>query len=63
VTIAKRPSVLGWDASDLEVIWVKREPEYFYRRGWTDKWVICPSRQNQPTSGTAKKIFSLDSIF
>ena len=43
VTIAKRPSVLGWDASDLEVIWVKREPEYFYRRGWTDKWVICPS--------------------
>jgi hypothetical protein len=22
---------------------VKSEPEYFYQRGWTDKWVICPS--------------------
>ena len=27
----------------MQVIWVKSEPEYFYRRGWTDKWVICPS--------------------
>jgi hypothetical protein len=55
VTIAKRPSVLGRDASDVEVIWVKRKPEYFCGRGWTGVSLICPPRQNQPTSGTARK--------
>jgi hypothetical protein len=30
-------------AGDIEVIWVKSEPEYFYRKGWTGKSVICPS--------------------
>jgi len=49
VTIAKRPSVLGRDGEDEEVIWVKSEPEYFCKGGWTDAWVICPSRQNQST--------------
>ena len=43
VTIAKRPSGGDGMAVDVEVIWVKREQEYFYRKGWTDKWVICPS--------------------
>ena len=38
VTIAKRPSVLGRDANDVEVICVKSEPEYFCEEGWT---LIC----------------------
>jgi hypothetical protein len=36
VTIAKRPSVLGRDANDIEVIWVRSEPEYFCKGGWTE---------------------------
>jgi hypothetical protein len=35
VTIAKRPSVSGRDANDVEVIWLRSEPEYFYEGGWT----------------------------
>jgi hypothetical protein len=35
VTIAKRPSVLGRDASDKEVIWVEREWKYFCKGDWT----------------------------
>jgi hypothetical protein len=35
VTIAKRPFVSGRDASVVEVIWVKSEPEYFCREDWT----------------------------
>jgi hypothetical protein len=30
-------------AKDMQVIWVRSEPEYFYRRGWTGGSVICPS--------------------
>jgi len=37
------PPCKGGTGRDVEVIWVKSEPEYFYQRGWTDKWVICPS--------------------
>jgi hypothetical protein len=35
VTIAIRP--LEWDetAVDIEVIWVNRKPEYFFKRDWT----------------------------
>ena len=33
VTIAKRPSVLGRDAGNLEVIWAKWEREYFCNGG------------------------------
>jgi hypothetical protein len=43
VTIAKRPSVLGRDGEDEEVIWVKSEPEYFCKGDWTSKPAICPS--------------------
>jgi hypothetical protein len=43
VTIAKRPSVLGRDGKDEEVIWVKSEPKYFFKRGWTGMPLICPS--------------------
>jgi hypothetical protein len=28
---------------DVEVIWVKRTPEYFCEKGWTGGSVICPS--------------------
>jgi hypothetical protein len=35
VTIAKRPFVSGRDASVVEVIWVKSEPEYFCEGDWT----------------------------
>jgi hypothetical protein len=28
---------------DVEVIWMKRTPEYFCEKGWTGNWVICPS--------------------
>jgi hypothetical protein len=35
VTIAKRPSVLGRDGERGEVIWVRREREYFCEGGWT----------------------------
>jgi hypothetical protein len=37
VTIAKRPSVLGRDGEEAEVICVKREQEYFCEGGWTGK--------------------------
>ena len=35
MTIAKRPSVWAGMGSDIEVIWVKRESEYFFKGGWT----------------------------
>jgi hypothetical protein len=35
VTIAKRPSVWAGMADDVEVIWVKSEPEYFCEGDWT----------------------------
>jgi hypothetical protein len=45
VTIAKRPSVLGRDGKDEEVIWVKSEPKYFCEGGWTGDTLICPVGQ------------------
>jgi hypothetical protein len=30
-------------AMDVEVIWVKREQEYFCEKDWTGDSVICPS--------------------
>jgi hypothetical protein len=35
VTIAKRPFVWVGMAADIEVIWVKSEPEYFCEEDWT----------------------------
>jgi hypothetical protein len=43
---------------DVEVIWVKRTPEYFYEKGWTGDSVICPSGQREPTF---RNVFSLTS--
>jgi hypothetical protein len=48
VTIAKRPSVLGRDANDMEVIWVRSEPEYFCEGDWTTQITLIP-RQNFPS--------------
>jgi hypothetical protein len=31
-------------AIDKQVIWVRSEPEYFCKEGWTGVSVICPSR-------------------
>jgi hypothetical protein len=41
VTIAKRPFVWAGMAEDVEVIWVKWEREYFWRRDWTTQitWI------------------------
>ena len=38
VTIAIRPSSEDGTAVDVEVIWVRSEPEYFCAKGWT---LIC----------------------
>ena len=35
VTIAKRPSVWDGMARDMQVIWVRREREYFLLEDWT----------------------------
>jgi hypothetical protein len=37
------PLCVGRDGSDIEVIWVGRESEYFCKEGWTVEQVICPS--------------------
>jgi hypothetical protein len=47
VTIAKRPFVWAGMARDVQVIWVKSEPKYFCKGGWTGVSLICPSGQNQ----------------
>jgi hypothetical protein len=46
VTIAKRPSVWAGIAIDKQVIWVRSEPEYFCKEGWTAVSVICLDGQN-----------------
>ncbi|MDR3488296.1 MAG: hypothetical protein P4M05_25785 [Bradyrhizobium sp.] len=35
-------------ANDIEVIWVKRTPEYFCAMGWTGGSVICPPGKITP---------------
>jgi len=42
VTIASAP-LSGRDGATMEVIWVKREQDYFCERGWTGASVICPA--------------------
>src|SRR5712692_1965028 len=42
MTMANAPLGDG-TAGDIEVIWVKREAEYFCKWDWTGKSVICPS--------------------
>jgi hypothetical protein len=34
---------VGRDARDVEVIWVKKEPEYFCKEDWTAELLICPA--------------------
>jgi hypothetical protein len=38
-------------AKDMQVIWVKKEQEYFFEGGWKGVSVICPGGQNQSTYG------------
>ena len=52
----------GWTV-DVEVIWVKSEPEYFCEWGWTGDTLICPSRQTQSgCSGQGDLIRVVDAI-
>jgi hypothetical protein len=39
-------------AMDVEVIWVKRKPEYFCKKGWTGGSAICPSGKRLRLIGT-----------
>jgi hypothetical protein len=43
VTIAKRPFVWVGMAADIEVIWVKSEPEYFCGKDWTTQIRLNPN--------------------
>jgi hypothetical protein len=38
-------------ADDVEVIWVKKEQEYFCKGGWTSVSVICRSGNRRIESG------------
>jgi hypothetical protein len=42
-----------WDgtANDIDLIWVSGEAEYFCKRGWTRKLVICPSSKSRGGGG------------
>jgi hypothetical protein len=44
VTIAKRPFVWVGIARDMQVIWVKSEPEYFCGKDWTTQIRLNPKR-------------------
>ena len=44
MTIAKRPFVWVGMAADIEVIWVKSEPEYFCARDWTTQISLIPQQ-------------------
>src|SRR5437879_3244344 len=44
------PLCVGRDGGVLELIWVGGEAEYFSRRGWTAKRLICPSGKWQKKS-------------
>jgi hypothetical protein len=58
VTIASRPSV-GRDGDDIDLIWVSGEAEYFCKRDWTAKSLICPSGKSMPERGTFSATFYL----
>jgi hypothetical protein len=56
VTIAKRPSLWAGMARDVEVIWVKKEQEYFCEGGWTGVSVICRDEKiNRPMGTTSTR--------
>src|SRR6266851_472673 len=52
------PLCVGRDGGVLELIWVGGEAEYFSRRGWTGKSVICPSGNHAFTYGPARGAYS-----
>jgi hypothetical protein len=55
VTMANAPQRDG-TAANMKVVWLKREQEYFSKRGWTrplkNTLLICPSGQTTVTSRT-----------
>jgi hypothetical protein len=51
VTIAIRRSWGHGTADDIDLIWVSGEAEYFCKRGWTRKLVICPSDKSHGGGG------------
>jgi hypothetical protein len=57
VTIAKRPFVWAGTATDMQVIWVKSEPEYFYGKDWTTQIRLNPKENffSAVTPGTRRK--------
>jgi hypothetical protein len=57
VTIAKRPFVWAGMARDIEVIWVKSEPEYFCGEDWTTQIRLNPKENffSAVTPGTRRK--------
>jgi hypothetical protein len=42
VTIAKRPYVWDGIPRDIDLIWVKREAEYFRKQHWTGQIELIP---------------------
>src|SRR5216683_1360671 len=55
------PLCVGRDGGVLELIWVGGEAEYFSRRGWTGKSVICPSGNHAFTYGPARVLVNFAS--
>jgi hypothetical protein len=51
-----RPSLWGGTSMDIEVIWVRREPKYFCKWGWTVNQspcrLICPAGKSTELSAT-----------
>src|SRR6266478_2689647 len=43
VTIAKRPFEVGRDGYVIMLLLPNREANYFFKRGWTEQRVICPT--------------------
>jgi hypothetical protein len=44
--------VLGRDGEDEEVIWLKIEPKYFCKGGWTCDSLICPRANHRADRST-----------
>jgi hypothetical protein len=47
---------MGRDGGDIEVIWVRREPKYFCKEGWTAKSPNSPSGKSVDLSTVARRV-------
>ncbi|WP_036053275.1 hypothetical protein [Bradyrhizobium sp. URHD0069] len=52
-----RDTPLSWGetARLIDLIWVKREAEYFCEQDWTANWLICPSGNSAELSAIARR--------